>query len=213
MRRSGRRKIDHKILLLNLVKIGIFGGSFDPPHLGHFICARNVAEKLGLSKVILIPTSIQPHKPEGAAASAEVRLEMLKASIEGDDLFEVSEIEIDRGGISYTVTTLEEITEQYSPDIYELYLLVGMDAILEIERWREPQKIFDLAKLVVMNRRGIRSSELSAKWRDRIMYVEVPSIDISSTVIRERLKIGRSVRWMIDESTAEIISKLETYKL
>jgi nicotinate-nucleotide adenylyltransferase len=192
--------------------IGVFGGSFDPPHIGHFICARIAAEKLALTKVILVPTAVQPHKLEGAGASAEARWRMLCAAVAREPLFEPSRVELDRGGLSYTVDTLDYLSKIYPKPRYQLDYLLGMDALNDIVNWREPDRIFELARLAVMCRSGQTLPELPPHWLMKTMIVDTPQIDISSTMIRRRLKEGLLVDWMVPPEALKIIRRESLYR-
>ncbi len=192
-------------------RIGIFGGSFDPPHIGHFITARAAAERLGLEQVLVIPTATQPHKPNGAEAPAELRWEMVCAAIGDDELFKPSRIELDRDGISYSVDTVMQLTEIYQRPEYELYYLVGFDSLMDIGTWRNPEDIFRLVQIVALMRSEVESAELSSKWALRATILPTPRIDVSSTEIRKRVSEGLSVRWLVGENVENIIKEHNLY--
>jgi nicotinate-nucleotide adenylyltransferase len=192
-------------------RIGLFGGSFDPPHIGHFIAARAAAEAAGLDEILVIPAYLQPHKPEGHFTPAEVRLQMVEACIRDDPLFCSSRIEIDRGGVSFTVDTLRELSLIYPSPAHQLVLILGADALLDIERWKEPDAIFQLAEAVILDRPGSEKPELPARWSDRITRTTTPLIDVSSTGIRSRVLQGLSIRWLTPEPVVELIREHRLY--
>ncbi len=193
-------------------RLGVFGGSFDPPHNGHLICVRLVAEQLNLNKVLIIPTAIQPHKPNGAVAPTEARWRMVVAAVENDPLFEPSRIEIDRGGVSYTVDTLTIIADKYhlSPD--SLYLIIGADALTEMNTWHQPRRIAQLARIVVMRRPNYPINAQPNDWMPDIIVVDTPLIDISSTWLRQRAARRLSLRWFVPDRVAQIIETENLYK-
>lgn len=193
-------------------RIGVFGGSFDPPHIAHFICARIVAEKLDLQKVLVIPTAIQPHKLSGANASPEIRWEMVKAAVVDDPLFEVSRMEIDRGGISYTIQTMEEVSAIYPSPANQLYYLLGYDALADINDWKDPQGLFKIANVVAMARPGNSLSGEESGLIRKATQVEIPRMEISSTLIRQRVKQDLSIRYMVPDAVRLIIDKYGLYK-
>lgn len=193
------------------VRIGMFGGSFDPPHIGHFICARVAAEKLGLQRLLVIPAARQPNKVSGALAPDDVRCEMIQALTGDDPLFELSRIEIERGGVSYSVETLQALARQYPPPGYELYMLIGADALNEINAWRDTETIFSIARIAVMTRPGGEVFKAESKRAKLALRVEVPRLEISSTEIRKRIAEGLPVRHMVGREVEEIIRREGLY--
>ncbi len=195
------------------VRIGIFGGSFDPPHIAHFICARIAAEKLLLKRLFVVPSSISPHKRNGAAASAELRCEMIQALIGDDSLFELSRLEIERGGVSYTVDTLRQLAETHPSPDHELYCLIGSDALKEMDTWQDPETIFSLSKVAVMTRPGTDPFRNSNCWTENARRVEIPRIEISSTIIRERIAAGLPVGLLVGTGVEKIIRRHRLYRV
>ncbi|MCF7810662.1 nicotinate-nucleotide adenylyltransferase [bacterium] len=186
-------------------RIGVFGGSFDPPHIGHFHSVRIAAEQLDLKKILIIPAAIQPHKPSGSIASDELRCKMIEALIHSDPLFELCRFEIERGGVSYTVDTLKLLTEQYPNPPNKLYLLVGSDTLSEMDSWREPDTVFQLAKVVVMSRPGNNVNSISSHWALEAQSVNIPRLEISSTDIRKRIAKGLPVELLTGKAVNQII--------
>lgn len=195
------------------VRIGVFGGSFDPPHIAHFLCARVAAENLGLDRLLVVPAAVQPHKPEGAIAPEALRCEMIRAMIENDPLFELSTLELDRGGISFTVETLKILAVRYPSPQYELYLLIGADAINEFDAWRDPEEIFKIARVVVMERPGSDESADDSRWIRQLIHVNIPRLEISSSNIRERISAGLPVEMIVGSRVNEIIKRHGLYRL
>lgn len=180
------------------MRIGIFGGTFDPPHVGHLIAAQDALQQLPLDKVLFIPALVPPHKQERAVSRAEVRLRMIRAATAGDARFEVSDVELKRTGPSYTVDTLRALRS--TPD--ELFLLLGVDQVSELGTWRDPEQVLRLAQLVMMTRDGIEEPPKSGIVQ---RTVPVTRIDISSTLIRKRVAAGQPIRYLVPAAVEEII--------
>lgn len=176
-------------------KIGIFGGAFDPPHLGHLIAAQYAAEQLLLDKVIFVPSGNHPFKENKLVASAEQRFAMTKLAIASNPLFDVSDVEVRKHGKSYTFETLEYFNSLY-PD-GSLSFLIGTDNIKDFSLWRHPEKIVELATVVVLNREIIRLPKQENEFMTRFLFLDTPTIEISSTEIRNRLAEHKTVRYMI----------------
>ena len=193
------------------IRIGIFGGSFDPPHLAHFACVRVAAEKLKLDRVLVIPAAIQPNKPSGTIADSELRCEMINILIENDPLFQLSRIEIDRENISYTIETLRIISKTYQEPEHSLCLLIGADTLPEFDTWREPDKIFALTSVAVMIRPGYDKPTGVNKWTELSIQVEVPLLEISSSMVRERIAAGLPVNLFVGDKVAEVIKLHRLY--
>lgn len=179
------------------MRLGVFGGTFDPPHVGHLIVASDAFDVLRLDRLLFIPSAQPPHK-SGVHATPEQRLALTRAAIADDDRFEVDALELQRTGASYTADTLRILRNRY-PDA-ELFLLVGADAAREMHTWHQPEVVADLARVAVMSREGDDED-----FGDGLMPVRVTRIDVSSTDIRERVRDGRSIRYFVrEESRGEI---------
>lgn len=197
-------------------RIGIFGGTFDPPHLGHLIVAQDAWQALRLDQLIFVPAAAPPHKRGRAITEATIRLGMLKAAVAGDPRFEVSDLELRRAGPSYTVDTLRELRGA-NPGA-ELYFLLGVDQFAGFPTWREPEEIARLAKLVVLTRGGeapdasVANGEVGAE-RFPHLLLEVTRIDLSATAIRARVAAGEPIRYLVPEEVAAIIRSEGLYRL
>lgn len=178
-----------------MMRIGVFGGTFDPPHMGHLIVASDACDALELDRMIFIPAADPPHKRGAVVAPPAIRLRMVRAAIAGDSRFEADDIELRRGGVSYTVDTLRELTRR-NPGA-ELYFLVGADQVRQLHTWREPEEVSRLACLAVMDRGGERPT-IEPRFRHRV--VPVTRVDISASDIRSRLSAGRTVRYLLPEA-------------
>jgi nicotinate-nucleotide adenylyltransferase len=192
------------------MKLGIFGGTFNPPHIGHLIVAEHVRSVLSLDKIIFIPSYISPHKQEGEEKSSLHRLEMVKLAVQGNDAFAVSNIEIETEEISYTLHTLEYLKNENPAD--ELFLLIGMDNYLTFHLWKEPKKVLELATLVVMNRPNYPKRVNEIIGTENTLFVDVPNIDIASSDLRRRIAVGESVKYSIPEKVLSYIVDNSLYR-
>jgi nicotinate-nucleotide adenylyltransferase len=191
------------------VQIGVFGGTFDPPHVGHLVVAREALERLDLDAVWFVPASRSPFKAEDESSPPEVRLDMVEKAIRDDVGFEVSRIEIDREPPSYMVDTLRLLSADQPAA--EWTLLLGADQWSSFHQWRDPSGIAAQARIAVMARDGIEVSRAPAAAAVPWIEVPVSRIDISSSTVRERVATGRSVRHMIPEAVRAFIESKELY--
>lgn len=185
------------------MRVGLFGGTFDPPHMGHLIVASDAFEALELDRLLFIPSAQPPHKQDQVTATAEQRVEMVRAAIAGDPRFALDDLEVRRRGTSYSVDTLRAIRER-DPEA-ELFFLLGVDQMRALHTWREPDEVARLAHLAVMTRDG-ELPDPDTRFRHRTVHVT--RVDISATEIRARLRTGRSVRYMVPEAVRGMVEKL-----
>jgi nicotinate-nucleotide adenylyltransferase len=189
------------------MKIGLYGGSFDPVHLGHLLVALAAVEELGLDKLFFIPAAQSPFKPENAPAPAAVRLQLLRLALTGKTNCEVDELEIQRGGVSYTVDTLREYARRFPAA--EIFYLIGADNAAKLNEWREPAELAKLAEFVAVPRPGGPTAVFSPPFRGRTL-TGFPS-DVSSSQIRARLKAGLPVENLVPPFVAEAIHNARLY--
>lgn len=196
------------------MRLGIFGGSFDPVHYGHLRLAEEAREQAKLDSVVFIPTQVSPFKVGRTQISGELRLEMLRRATEDNPAFQVSGREIKRPGPSYTVDTLRELEREH-PDT-ERFFITGTDALRDLPKWREPEEVIRLTRFLVSVRPGVNKVEvltaLPDAWEERVTFIEMPELDISSTYLRERLKIGYSVRYLVPRPVEEYILAQGLYR-
>jgi len=200
-------------------RIGIFGGTFNPIHMGHLIMADEVCKRHHLSKIIFMPAYIPPHKYVDDLAEAQHRYEMIKAAIGKKSKFEVSGLEIIREGKSYTIDTIQEILNHYGEDS-EIFLIMGADSLNELELWKEIKKLSQLCHFVIVNRPGFKT-EASARLVEIIgstsildlerLRIEISPVDISSTNIRERVNDGVEIKGLVPECVEAYIKEHGLY--
>jgi nicotinate-nucleotide adenylyltransferase len=192
-----------------VARVGILGGTFNPPHIAHLVCAREALEQLGLDRVVLIPAAVPPHKAVPDDPGADARLEMCELAVAGDPGLAVSDVEVRREGPSYTVATLRALREQAPQD--ELTLIVGGDMAVAFPSWHEPQEIVRLAALAVVLRSDLDRETVAARLgtvdgaEGRFVFFDMPRLDVSSSLLRGRVAEGRSIRHLVPRAVAERI--------
>lgn len=197
--------------------MGVFGGTFDPLHVGHLQVADYAREEIGLDRVLFVPAARPWLKNRRPLANVQHRVAMVRHGIVGNEYFQLSEREVYRAGPSYTVDTLAELKEDLGPR-GELYLVVGMDALRGITEWHEARRLFDMATVVGMARQGrkeVKGSVLEQVGEDsfkRTVSIDGPSVGISSTEIRKRVANGRSIRHMVPLGVEDYIYEKGLYK-
>jgi nicotinate-nucleotide adenylyltransferase len=187
------------------VRLGIFGGSFDPPHVGHLLVVTDAVEALQLDHLVFVPAAIQPLKSGQPVTAPHHRLAMVRLLTAGDPRFSVDPIEIDRDGLSYTVETLTTFAERH-PEA-ERFFLVGTDVLASFGQWRDPERVLRLATLAVMQREGDRGRIPKGAVR-----VETRRVDVSSTEVRERVRTGHAIRGFVPEAVAAYIAEQRLYR-
>ena len=191
------------------MRICIFGGTFDPPHIGHLLVAQTVCEEEKFDKILFMPANEPPHKKN--ISRVEDRLAMLRFAIEGNPNFEISDMEIKRGGISYTIDTLKDIKSSFIKEEDELSYLIGSDSLLELSQWKEPEEILNNCNVVVAIRPGFRPSDIPAWILQRIQFANIPRFQISSSNIRIRWRENKTIRYMVTLSVWEYINQNKLY--
>jgi nicotinate-nucleotide adenylyltransferase len=199
------RRIDDRIPR----RIGVLGGTFDPPHVGHLAVARDAAEALGLTRVLLVVAARPPHKSALPLSPAEVRLAMVEAAVRGDPLLEASDLELRRAGPSYTVDTLRQLRAAHPGA--RLFLLLGVDQWRALGGWKEPREIAGLATLAVMAREGQHPGDADPGIGVSYQSVQVRRLDVSSTELRARVRVGRPIRDLVPDPVRNIIEREGLY--
>jgi nicotinate-nucleotide adenylyltransferase len=199
------------------VRVAILGGTFNPPHLAHLLCASEAADQLELDRVILMPVSSPPHKEVPEDPGPEVRLELCELAVAADARLEVSRLELDRGGASFTVDTLRELHARH-PE-HELIFIVGGDMAVSLPTWKDPRAVLELAKLAIAERSGALRRDvierLTAEYgedvTERLNFFDMPRMDISSSEIRRRVAAGRTIRYLVPDAVADHIASRGLY--
>jgi nicotinate-nucleotide adenylyltransferase len=199
------------------LRLGILGGTFDPIHYGHLVAAEECRVRLGLDVVLFVPAGQPPHKRGRVISPAEDRVEMVRLAIASNPGFQLSRIEVDRTGPSYTVDTLARLREEYGPAV-QLYFVVGMDALSEILTWHHPARIVALCQVVAVTRPGFPGLDLAdlepeiPEARQRITLLEVPELRISASDLRRRVAAGLPIRYQVPEPVEEYIRRRGLYR-
>ncbi len=209
------------------MKLGIFGGTFNPIHLGHLRSAQEVSERLGLERVIFVPSFIPPHKELAHGVPGKQRLEAVRLAIRDNPIFELSAFEVEAGVTSYSIRTIEHMRREHQTTPY---FILGQDAFNEITSWYEAPRLFSLAHFVIMTRPGAPRKPLEAVLGDlsepfaptdrgfrnaggcEIMYLEVTALDISSSLIRSLCREGRSIRYLVPPAVEDYIAREGIYR-
>jgi nicotinate-nucleotide adenylyltransferase len=197
------------------MRLGILGGTFNPPHIGHLICGQEALRELGLERVMLVPARIPPHKPVEHEPGAEHRLALCRLAVAGDERFAVSDVELRREGPSYTVDTLRQLRVHAPHD--ELVLILGGDIAAGLPSWRMPERVLELATVAVAKRRGTARGEVeralaSLPGGERARFFQMPRIGVSSTMLRRRVRAGQPIRYLVTEPVREYIEAHGLYR-
>jgi nicotinate-nucleotide adenylyltransferase len=199
------------------VTVGVFGGTFNPPHLGHLAAAQEALETCGLQRVLFVPSERNPLKLDDEISPTEHRLAMTKLAIEGNPAYGLSYADLGGDGPSYTVDLLERLQRELGSST-DLAFISGMDVLHELHRWREPHRMLELARLIVIARPGeeqLRPEDVDERLPGasrRITVVETPGVAISSTELRQRVADGRSLRYLVPDSVAAYIAEHGLYR-
>ncbi|CAK7052532.1 MAG: putative nicotinate-nucleotide adenylyltransferase [Paraeggerthella hongkongensis] len=197
-------------------RLGIMGGTFDPIHIGHLACAEQAREAYGLDGVVFVPAGNPVFKKDRNVTPAAHRLEMCRVAVDSNPAFDVSSIEIDRGGDTYTVDTLRQMRAHYPANV-ELCFITGADAVYHILQWRESAAIADLARLIAVTRPGYALSEshraaIAERGSFTVDYLEVTALAISSSDLRDRVAAGRSIRYLTMQGVLDYIQAHALYR-
>jgi len=200
-----------------VARVGILGGTFNPPHLAHLVCASEAAWQLQLDRVLLTPVALAPHKDTAAVdPGLEERLRLCRLALQDDERLDVCDLEIRRGGPSYTVDTLRELHARTPED--DLTFILGGDIALGLPSWHEPEAVLALATLAVAERSGAERRDVAARLKESFpgfeppRFFDMPRLDISSSQIRRRIAEGRSIRYLVPDPVAEHIARERLYR-
>jgi len=196
------------------LRVGILGGAFNPPHIGHLVCAQEALVQLELDRVVFVPVGEAPHRELEDDPGAEARLEMVELAIDGDERFSTSRIEIEREGPSYTVDTLEQLRAEAPGE--ELFLILGGDQAAALAAWHEPEQVLERATVAVLERLswgrnaiGIKIGRL--RGAEAVRYLDMPLMQVSSSMVRRRVRKGLPIRYLVPDGVASYIEANDLY--
>ncbi len=196
-----------------MARVGLLGGTFNPPHLAHLVCAQEALVQLDLDRVLLVPVGVAPHKTIDADPGVEHRVAMCEAAVAGDERLGVSRADADREGPSYTVDLLRALGGED-----ELTFIVGGDMAHSLPGWRDPEAVLALARLGVAEREGVRRADIAERLAglagaaERVRFFDMPRLDISSSAIRRRAAAGQPVRYLVPDAVAAYIERERLYR-
>jgi nicotinate-nucleotide adenylyltransferase len=191
------------------VRLGVLGGTFDPPHVGHLLAASDACEALALDRILFVPAKVPPYKARTVQASPEQRLKMLELTLGNDPRFEASRLELDRDGLSFTVDTLDALAKG-TPGV-SLFMLIGEDLAAQIAGWRDASRIADLATIVVLVR-ATMATQSSLESTLPMTKLATRRIELSSTEIRDRVRAGRSIHGFVTDAVSAFIGAAGLYR-
>ncbi len=194
------------------MRIGVFGGTFDPIHAGHLLLAEVALSDCGLDRVLFVPSASPPHKPEHALSPIEDRVNMVRLAAAGHPRFGIAEMEMRRSGPSYTVDTLIALEASFEWKSSEFFLILGSDMLLDLPNWKDPDEIVRRAGLLVLERSGFDGRAAEPRFLSRSVFVNAPRIGISSTEIRDRVRLGKSIRYWVPEAVERFIFERGLYR-
>jgi nicotinate-nucleotide adenylyltransferase len=199
-----------------VARLGLLGGTFNPPHLGHLVCAQEALVQLGLDRVLLVPAGEPPHKAVEGEPGVEHRVAMCEAAVAGDPRFGVSRVDADRAGAAYTVELLRALHADAPED--ELTFIVGGDMAHSLPGWHDPDGVLALARLAVAEREGVRREDIAERLsglagaHERIVFFDMPRLDISSSLLRRRAAAGQPLRYLVPAAVADHIARHGLYR-
>jgi nicotinate-nucleotide adenylyltransferase len=196
------------------LRVGILGGAFNPPHIGHLVCAQEALVHLELETVVFVPMGVAPHREIAGDPGAEVRVQMCEYAVSGDPRLALSRMEVDREGPSYTVDTLRELRQRAPAD--ELFLILGGDQAAALPDWREPEEVLELVTVAVVPRTGWSRERIgvriaSLRGAARVVFFDMPRIDVSSSLVRRRVAKGGPIRYLVPDKVANYIGEKSLY--
>lgn len=193
------------------LRFGLLGGTFDPIHYAHLLVAETVRTALDLERIIFMPSATAPHKTRKSVTPAQHRWNMLQSAISDNTAFAASALELERGGTSFTVDTLTMLHEQYGCETANIHLIIGADNFLDLHSWKQPERLFELAQIVVVNRPSQEPFTQDSPYAHRVQHVRIPMLEISASAIRERVRSGASIRYWTPDAVADYIQHHHLY--
>ena len=193
------------------MKTCIFGGTFAPPHIGHLLIAQTVFESENFERLIFVPANISPAKKNEENSPPEERSKMLEIALINNPNFEISDLEIKREGVSYTVDTMREFVDSLKLDKKDLFFLMGSDTLKSFHNWKDPEEILNLCNIIVAIRPGFTPSDIPQWVLDNVRFANIPRFEVSSTNIRRRWREGKTIRYMVTKEVCEYIDEKDLY--
>ena len=194
------------------MRIGIFGGTFDPIHAGHLLIAETARSDCTLDKILFIPAADPPHKDFESVSSAELRLMMVRAAVAENPFFEAVDVEIQRGGVSYTIDTVRTLKQLNQWGGAELFLIIGGDSLVDLNSWKDPEGLMEEIQILVAGRPGFNLQDVEERYRTGTRLLDTPLMAISASTIRQRVREGRSIRYWVPDSVADFIEQEGLYR-
>jgi len=193
------------------MKIGLFGGTFDPIHQGHLIVAESVRSNCGLDRIVFIPSGCPPHKTPSSYSDPELRLEMVRLAILSCPQFEVSTIEVYKKESAYAIDTVRSLQNDIFSD-HTLYYIIGADGLLDLPSWREPDALLSIIDTLVVPRPGYDWKQAEERFLKQVTIVDAPLVSISSSAVRQRMKDGKSIRFQVPDAVYDYIEEKGLYR-
>lgn len=190
--------------------IGLIGGTFDPIHIAHLVIAEEALEALSLREVVFVPAARPPHKGDVCVTPVEDRLEMVRLAIEGNPRLTLSDIEARRETPSYTIDTIREVRAGLDAD-EEIYFIIGADSLVEFFTWKEPEELLDSCMFVVVPRPGVSMGDADPRIREKVIVLDAPELSVASRDIRERVRHGRTIRYLVPAEVESYIDRKNLY--
>ena len=204
--------------LRGVAQFALLGGTFDPVHNGHLETARQILHRTGVNKVVFLPSGTPPHKSFFNVTDGEQRLRMVELAVEGEEGLAVSDLEVHRAGMTYTVDTVEELHRELGDGV-QFHFVLGADALFYLSSWKNYERLLELCSMIAVTRPGYDTSRLKAaigrlkeKYHSRIRFLEIPPVNISSSEIRQKVKRGESIQGLVPKAVEEYIAKTGLYQ-
>ncbi|MBD3289411.1 nicotinate (nicotinamide) nucleotide adenylyltransferase [candidate division KSB1 bacterium] len=194
------------------MNIGLYGGTFDPVHIGHLLLAEWIREELDLRKIIFIPAAIPPHKQEKEITPSKIRMQMLEYAIRGNSSFKISDFELRNDDVSYSLTTILHFRESLKISRDNLFFIIGADNLVTFSSWHKPKEVLRNSSVVVYRRSGNKLSDVPDEFLNEMLVMNNPLIDISSSEIRERIRDGKTIKYMVPPKIETLIFENNLYK-
>lgn len=196
---------------LSVRRIGVFGGTFDPPHLGHLVAASEAAFRCALDEVVFVPTGDPWQKHHLEVTDAAARLAMTRSAVESDPLFGVSTCDIERDGATYAVDTVADVRAEYDEDV-ELYFIIGADSLANLHTWHRVEELCKAVRFIALNRPGHSRREVDTSFGAQVEFIDMPAVDVSSTECRQRVRDGRPIRYLVPDAVEAYVREHGLYR-